>query len=85
MQQNRVVVVTGDKHRKLWDLIIEAQKGSDPGTSLSLSLHKVIPLMYKVSRTRSMDLSRLVTELSSSSVITPLLTVGEPRCPLTTE
>jgi predicted oxidoreductase (fatty acid repression mutant protein) len=30
MQQNRVVIVTGDKHRKLWDLIIDAQKANDP-------------------------------------------------------
>jgi predicted oxidoreductase (fatty acid repression mutant protein) len=30
MQQNRVIVVTGEKHRKVWDLIIEAQKANDP-------------------------------------------------------
>jgi predicted oxidoreductase (fatty acid repression mutant protein) len=33
MQQNRVVIVTGDKHRKLWDLIIDAQKANDPSES----------------------------------------------------
>jgi hypothetical protein len=35
MQQNRVIVVTGEKHRKVWDLIIEAQKANDPSKLLS--------------------------------------------------
>jgi predicted oxidoreductase (fatty acid repression mutant protein) len=33
MQQNRAIVVTGEKHRQIWDIIIESQKGADPCTS----------------------------------------------------
>jgi predicted oxidoreductase (fatty acid repression mutant protein) len=32
MQQNRVLIVTGEKHRQVWDRIVEAQKANDPST-----------------------------------------------------
>jgi hypothetical protein len=36
MQQNRAIIVTGEKHRQIWDIIIESQKGADPCTSFLL-------------------------------------------------
>lgn len=35
MQQNRAIIVTGEKHRQLWDLVVEAQKANDPSKSSS--------------------------------------------------
>jgi predicted oxidoreductase (fatty acid repression mutant protein) len=37
MQQNRAIIVTGEKHRQIWDIIIESQKGADPCTSFYFS------------------------------------------------
>lgn len=30
MQQNRAIIVTGEKHRQMWDIIVDAQKANDP-------------------------------------------------------